>query len=833
MNDRTRKDRQYYRTAFFLNLAAGIFSFAWTIIAQRGLFSLAGDFDVQQIPFAMYANDAIKSGNVIWDWSLDLGSNFIGGMSFYILGNPSFWVSLLFPSRYFMYIVGWLYVLKYAFAGLTSFAWIRRHVSDESSAVVASLMYAFSGYMAEDLLFYHFHDVVALFPLLLLGFDLLMQEGKRGPFLFAVLFNAIVNYYFLVGDVIFLAAYYVLRYFVPEGKKSLKGLFQGLFEAVLGCMLGLWLLLPSFFFVIQNPRVKMDYHGSNSLVFGAERYLYILKGLLFPGEVMSDQSAVIAHNFASCSAYIPMVGLVLVIAWLELMKGRKHWMKRMLLFCLVTACVPILNAAFSLFAGLYHRWYYMPTLLFALCGAMVLERKDREDQIRTRRAEHAANAAELRLRRDAEDRGEEIPEETLRSARREKSREVLMETLPSERAVRKGAVIWGCIALAFIFFLLFVKWSDSEPSKIYHIEEFTVWSCVCLLGILLTWLFLVRLRSRWKTVFVLSLYFFAIFTMGAAVFLYQTAHAEDARHHYDRLLTSGQISCLKDEYRVNSNENPETLTHGFMASGNFCSTVSGSIFRFYEALGLKRDVRSPDPPEGLAELVSARYTFEEEAREEGEPVQAVEGTWHSYYVYEDPSVAPIGFTYDTYMTYSDFLDTNKDNRAILMLKTLVIPDEKEEVVSRVLRRYSAKEDGSANKEHLSRISASHLEEAAEDVSRTTDSYSCTIRAASDSYAFFSIPNDSGWKASVNGEEQEILDICGFMAVPVSAGENRIVFTYTVPGLAAGILGTLAGALITAVYLVLSRKMKKREAQALPADEGLTGSEADSPARARR
>ena len=131
------------------------------------------------------------------------------------------------------------------------------------------------------------------------------------------------------------------------------------------------------------------------------------------------------------------------------------------------------------------------------------------------------------------------------------------------------------------------------------------------------------------------------------------------------------------------------------------------------------------------------------------------------------------------------------------------------------------------------IEALQLEEAAEDVSRTTDSYSCTIRAASDSYAFFSIPNDSGWKASVNGEEQEILDICGFMAVPVSAGENRIVFTYTVPGLAAGILGTLAGALITAVYLVLSRKMKKREAQALPADEGLTGSEADSPARARR
>ena len=85
--------------AFLFNLAAGLVSFLWTIIAEGGLFSLAGDFNSQQITFAMAANEAIKSGNVIWDWSLDLGSNFIGGMSFYILGNPSFWVSLLFPAK--------------------------------------------------------------------------------------------------------------------------------------------------------------------------------------------------------------------------------------------------------------------------------------------------------------------------------------------------------------------------------------------------------------------------------------------------------------------------------------------------------------------------------------------------------------------------------------------------------------------------------------------------------------------------------------------------------------------------------------------------------------
>ena len=98
----------YYLIAFVLNFVAGFFSFAWTIMTQGGLFSLAGDFNAQQITFAMAANDAIKSGNIIYDWSLDLGSNFIGGMMFYILGNPSFWLSMLFPSGMFMYVVGWI-----------------------------------------------------------------------------------------------------------------------------------------------------------------------------------------------------------------------------------------------------------------------------------------------------------------------------------------------------------------------------------------------------------------------------------------------------------------------------------------------------------------------------------------------------------------------------------------------------------------------------------------------------------------------------------------------------------------------------------------------------
>ena len=319
--------------AFLFNLAAGLVSFLWTIIAEGGLFSLAGDFNSQQITFAMAANEAIKSGNVIWDWSLDLGSNFIGGMSFYILGNPSFWVSLLFPAKYFMYVVGWLYLLKYAFAGLFSYYYLERLVKHKETAVIGSMLYAFSGYTNEALLFYHFHDVVVWFPLLLITFDDLVKKGKRGPFIFAVCINAVVNYFFFVGEVLFVIAYYGLKYLVPAFKKYIRRLPRIIIESVTGVMIGAVLLLPSFIFTIQNPRVENDYTGSNSLVFSGERYLYILKGLIFPGEMMSHQSAVIKNNFSSCCAYLPVVGMVLVIAFFMLHK--KHWLNRMLKFCLL------------------------------------------------------------------------------------------------------------------------------------------------------------------------------------------------------------------------------------------------------------------------------------------------------------------------------------------------------------------------------------------------------------------------------------------------------------------------------------------------------------------
>ena len=759
------KERSCALKAFGINLLIGVLGLGWTMIMKGGLFSVAGDFNVQQIPFAMYANDAIKSGNVIWDWSLDLGSNFIGGMSFYLLGNPSFWLSLLFPSDAFMYVVGWIYVLKYAVAGLTSYLWIRRFVRNPEHAVTASVMYAFSGFMNENLLFYHFHDVVALFPLLMLTFDDLMEKRRHGPFIFAVLINAIVNYFFFFGEVFFLIAYFILRYVMEDGKKTWKRIPEILFEAVLGVMGGMLLLLPSVYFTMQNPRVKFDYYGNNSLVFSTERYLYILKALIFPGEVMSNQSSVIEHNFASCAAYIPMAGLVLVIAFIKV--RRKHWVTRMLKWCLVMAVVPILNAAFSLFAGLYHRWFYMPVLLFALSAAFVFDQAEREAR-------------------------------------------VYDEPTPVQKAVNGAALIWGLITAFFIVFLVFVPWNSAGESKIYRGDLFAVWTCVAAAGTLLTWIIMTQMKKRRDLFMRAGVILFSIGTTAGVLFLYHEANVEQADGLHDRIVTSAQFEDPGPEYRFQNRDNPETLTHGFQTTANFCSTVSGSIFRFYTALGLKRDVKSPDAPEGLHNLVSARYEYlTKEDPDRGIPKQIAEGKNRKYYIYEDNSIPPIGFTYDTYMTASEFAEKPDADKAIVMLKTLVVSDEDEEEVKDILRHYDPKTDGEAGAGQLEEISRGHQEECSSDVVRTTSSYASTILADSEKYAFYSIPYDSGWSAYVDGKKTGILDINGMMAVRIHAGRNRIELRYTVPGLKAGLILSLMGLAASALYIALCRIRKKR------------------------
>ena len=236
-------------TTFFTALLVAAAIFVPYMIMDNGYFMFYGDFNVQQIPFYQHAHELIRSGNIGWDFGTDLGTNFIGAYTFYLLGSPFFWLTLLLPSKYVGYSLSFLYILKFASASLTAYLYIQRFVKNKDYAIIGGLLYAFSGFSVYNVFFNHFHEAIVFFPLLLIGIEMLVEEGKIGVFGFAVFINAAINYYFFFGEVVFCVLYYVVRCVTGGFNVDLKKFGLLAVEAVIGLLMASVILLPSIFTV--------------------------------------------------------------------------------------------------------------------------------------------------------------------------------------------------------------------------------------------------------------------------------------------------------------------------------------------------------------------------------------------------------------------------------------------------------------------------------------------------------------------------------------------------------------------------------------------------------
>ena len=97
--------------------------------------------------------------------------------------------------------------------------------------------------------------------------------------------------------------------------------------------------------------------------------------------------------------------------------------------------------------------------------------------------------------------------------------------------------------------------------------------------------------------------------------------------------------------------------------------------------------------------------------------------------------------------------------------------------------------------------------------RDARGFRCAADYDRDQLVFFSVPNDAGWTARLDGAETEIIDSCGMMAIRVPAGAHEIAFEYHTPGARTGLLISLAGWLLFCATAVRKRLKRRGGAQA--------------------
>lgn len=714
------------------------------IIKGHGIFTMVDDFNYQQIPFNMLSNTSIKSGDTGWNWYTDLGSNFIGSYSFYTLGSPFFWLSLLFPASVFPYLIGPLLILKYSVASLTAYAFIQRFVQYKPYALVGALLYAFSGFQMVNLMFNHFHDVVALFPLLLIGLEELMERKRFVLYTLTVALMSTVSFFFFEGQIIYLVIYFCVRFLSYDFKKYVKAVPKCLAGGLLGMGLSGIILVPSILFTLQNPRVGAGFFsGMDALMYEKDRYLLLLKAFFMPAEVPQQISSIIRYNFMSCEIYLPLVGGVLGVAYIIF---RKTWVSRLLKVSLVFALIPALNSLFSGFSTIpYFRWIYMPILILSLASALILDQK----------------------------------------------------TELEPKKVKHIFIGYLAVFILMICFIAFYPWGGESGHGVYRPLAFVFLAAAAFVGILWTYMSM-RLKTGKRTVYVvvLGIACFSVALGWRHIWKSQQVYADESTAKYVQnfLNVAKNVEIPEgDDYRVHidsdlGGEIPEYLTSNLSlilqvpSVESYHSNISPSVYDFYDSMGIVRTdgvvTHIPDEQYGIFDFLSVRYELTKDP-----------DTGEIAFV-ENENFLPFGLVYDYYITRSDFMSIDLSQRHKVLIKAIVVADDQEAEASTFLTKLPQDElEKLSDADYETDIQARQMS-AAKDFSRDNHGFSATADVEKDTWVYFTVPYDTGWKAQVNGQDVEIIQANGFMAVPVTSGSNDIVFTYSVPGLNLGIAASI-------------------------------------------
>ena len=755
-------------------LAAAILYLPWVIL-DGGLFHYAGDFNSQQINFYQYSNAFVKNG-ATFSWETDLGSGFVNSYSFYLVGSPFWWLSLLIPSRAMPYCMVPMLCVKFAVAGTGAFLWARRWVKTSQWAALTAVLYTFSGFTIYNVFFNHFVDVVALFPFLLFALDETVLNGRKGLFPVLVALNLLNNYFFFWGQILFLLIYFVCQCSSGQYKLSWPLFGRLAFESLLGCGIGCILAWPAVLSLMQNPRTVSLSSGYGFLFYGkVQQYFAILLSLfLMPdGPYMMNLWSEGVIKWTSLTAYLPFVSCVGVLAWLRHKPRTAE--KRILCTCLVCALVPAFNSAFyAMNSSFYARWYYMPVLIMALCTAKSLqENLPQRWGVGVALAVCAASCA-LAL----------VPTET--------------DDGWTLGVVKDQAKFWLMLFVTAAgvagFWLL---WS--------HRKKFAQFTAVMMSAVL------------------------------AGTFVYGTVHIAYTKLDQWNVDKNYTQQCYKEGPLL---EEYFTQDHFFRIDSFKCydniglwaktpciqffnSTVAPSLLEFYPEVGVKRDVNSKPEQKNYAlrGLLSVEYLIVPQTKEADYIKENVRGwdkidTVGSYFVYQNQNYIPMGFTYDSYISLDDLEEVPAASRANVLVKAIGLDDEQIERYGSLLQKLPESEVDARTYEDYVADCAARREGTCSEFTAEENGFTAKITLEKENLVFFSVPYDDGFTATVNGQPAQIEKVDGgLMAVLAPAGENEIVFTYHTPGLAQSTLVSAGCAVIWAVYLVLSHRRKNQQSAA--------------------
>lgn len=244
---RTWKNYLPYLLAFFIPILSMIIIFIGKEIYPFGDRSfLRTDLYHQYAPFFQELKDKLSNGeSLFYTWDIGLGTNFMAIFAYY-LSSPLNWFLLLCPSSLVIEFITYGIVLKMALSSLTMTWYLNRHNHTNSiAAAFFGIFYGMSGYMAAYSWNIMWLDCMFLLPVIFLGLERLINEDKCYLYCISLGLAILSNYYIAIMICITLVIYFVICMFLAKGKNfnyPKKIVTFSLFSLLAGGLAGVVLL---------------------------------------------------------------------------------------------------------------------------------------------------------------------------------------------------------------------------------------------------------------------------------------------------------------------------------------------------------------------------------------------------------------------------------------------------------------------------------------------------------------------------------------------------------------------------------------------------------------
>ena len=364
----------------FIFTAIGIHTYF--IIANGYYAPIGADASKQFLYFKYFLHRLFSNGEFLWSWKYGLGGDIWGQFNYYYSSSVFFWLTMLFRIDDLHDVLNLqlpFSMVKTFLAMLFTYIHLRFRKRSTTASILGGLIYGGTVFFSlYSLRVDYMAEAFIWLPLMLLGYDRYLKNGKFGLFVFSVFLVVVTNFYFAFVSSVFINIYAWFRYFLDSRNYSIKNFILYYFRMVKFYLLGFGLaafsFLPAVYSFLHADRFDKDYEIP--LLFDLSHYKSVFYSLFYSIEFP-------VTSMTNYTIVLPIGAFILLILGLTVKKRETRFHFGLFFIMFLLYLIPFTYSFFNGLSAMQPRWLYLFIYTIVLSVAFTFdELKDNRRTVR-------------------------------------------------------------------------------------------------------------------------------------------------------------------------------------------------------------------------------------------------------------------------------------------------------------------------------------------------------------------------------------------------------------------------------------------------------------------